>query len=65
MIPIKMTSNETYFALLKSIIEDDVYAYEVHSTINLRHSQVSYFVGKFHAQKLNKAQTKQVNITVV
>ena len=59
----KMTSNETSFALLKSIIAEDVGAYEVRSTINFPVSRVSYFSGNSRARKLNKAQTKRVNIT--
>ena len=65
MISNKMTSNETSFALLKSIIAEDVYAYEVNSTINLSGSQVSDYSGNSRAQKFNKAQTKRVNITGV
>ena len=58
----KITSDETSFALLKSIIAEGVDAYEVRSTINFLGSRVSYFAGNLHAQKLNKAQTKRVNI---
>ena len=60
-----MTSNETSFALLKSIIAEDVYAYEVNSTINLSGSQVSDYSGNSRAQKFNWAQTNQVNIAGV
>ena len=61
----KMTSNETSFALLKSIIAEDVDAYEVRSTKNFLGSRVSYFSVNSSARKLNKAQTKRVNITGV
>ena len=60
-----MTSNETSFALLKSIIAEDVDAYEVRSTINFPGSRVSDSAGNLRAQKLNKAQTKRVNVTGV
>ena len=53
-----MTSNETSFALLKSIIAEDFDAYEVHSKIHFPGSWVSYFAGNSCAQKINKAQTK-------
>ena len=61
----KMTSDETYFALLKSIIAEDIDEYEVRSTINFMGSWISYFAGNLRARKLNKAQTKRVNITGV
>ena len=60
-----MTYNETSFALLNSIIAEDVDAYKVRSTIKFPGSQVAYFAGNLHAQKIKKAQTKQVNITGV
>ena len=59
----KITSNETSFALLKSIIAEDFDAYEVISTINFSGYRVSDFAGKSRARKINKAQTKQMNIT--
>ena len=59
----KMNSNETSFAVLKSIISKGVDAYEVRSTINFPGSRFSDFAGKLHAQKLNKAQIKRVDIT--
>ena len=58
----KMTFNETSFNLLKSIIEEDVDAYEVDSTINITGSRFLYLAGNSRAQKLNKAQTKRLNI---
>ena len=61
----KMTSNETSFDLLKSIIAEDVDAYEVRSTIYFLGYQVSDFAENLRAQKLNKAQAKRVNITGV
>ena len=60
-----MTSIETSFALLKSIISEYVDAYKVRSTINLPGSRVSDFPGNLRARKINKAQTKRVNITGV
>ena len=58
----KMTYAETSFALLKSITETYVDTYEVHSTINFPGSQVSDFAGNLRARKLNKEQTKRMNI---
>ena len=60
-----MTSNDTSFDLLKSIIAEYVDAYEVRSAINFPGSRVSDFSGNSRAQKINKAQTKRVNITGV
>ena len=47
----KMTSNETSFSLLKSIIAEDIDAYKVCYTINFLGSWVSDFVGNSRAQK--------------
>ena len=57
-----MTSNEISFALLKSIIVEDVDTYEVRLKINFLGNWVLGFVGNSLAQKLNKAQTKRVKI---
>ena len=61
----KMTLNYTSFALLKSIIAEDVDTYELSSTINFPVSWVLYFTSNLRARKINKAQTKRVNITGV
>ena len=60
-----MTSNETSFALFKSIIAENIDAYELWSTINFPGSRVSDFAVNLCAQKINEAQTKRVNITGV
>ena len=61
----KITSNETLFALLKSNIIEDVDAYEVRYIINFLASRVPYFAGNLCARKLKKAQKKRVNIMSV
>ena len=56
----KMTSDETSFALLKSSITEYVDANKVRSKINFLGSRVFDFSVKSRARKLKKAQTKRV-----
>ena len=47
----KMTSNETSFAIIKSIIAEDIDAYEVSSMINFPGYRVSIFCRKLARTK--------------